>query len=70
MITAITITVNGESREAKAGASVADLLRELGLTAARLAIERNLQILPRDQWPSTTVEAGDNYEIVQFVGGG
>jgi thiamine biosynthesis protein ThiS len=49
---------------------VTDLLRELGLNAGRVAIERNLEILPRPKWAETTVEAGDRYEIVQFVGGG
>jgi sulfur carrier protein len=68
--TAITISVNGESRSAKAGASVSDLLRELGLESGRVAIERNLEILPRPQWPETLVQPGDRYEIVQFVGGG
>jgi thiamine biosynthesis protein ThiS len=64
------ITVNGERREAPQGATVADLLRELNLAAARVAIERNLQILPRPQWPNTAIEPGDRYEIVHFVGGG
>jgi thiamine biosynthesis protein ThiS len=68
--TAITVSVNGETHSAKAGASVADLLRELGLDTGRVAIERNLEILPRPQWAQTLVEAGDRYEIVQFVGGG
>ena len=68
--TAITISVNGENRSAKAGASVSDLLRELGLESGRVAIERNLEILPRPQWPETLVQSGDRYEIVQFVGGG
>ena len=66
----ITITVNGENRSAKPGASVTDLLRELGLESGRVAIERNLEILPRPRWIETRVEAGDRYEIVQFVGGG
>jgi thiamine biosynthesis protein ThiS len=70
METAITISVNGESRAAKAGASVADLLHDLGLDGGRVAIERNLEILPRPQWSDTRVESGDRYEIVQFVGGG
>jgi thiamine biosynthesis protein ThiS len=70
METAITISVNGESKNAKAGASVADLLRDLGLDGGRVAIERNLEILPRPQWSDTRVEPGDRYEIVQFVGGG
>ena len=68
--TAITISVNGEPRSAKAGASVTDLLRELGLDSGRVAIERNLEILPRPQWTQTLVANGDRYEIVQFVGGG
>ena len=63
------ITVNGEKRDVRPG-SVVDLLRELGLDSGRVAIERNLQILPRHEWAATSVEAGDRYEIVQFVGGG
>ena len=70
METTITISVNGETRSAQAGASVADLLRELGLDGGRVAIERNLAILSRPQWTQTLVERGDRYEIVQFVGGG
>ncbi len=68
--TAITISVNGENRVAKTGASVFDLLGELGLDGGRVAIERNLEILPRPQWAETLVAPGDRYEIVQFVGGG
>lgn len=66
----VTILVNGETRTANPGASVADLLRELGLDSGRVAIERNLEILPRPQWAQTQVAPGDRYEIVQFVGGG
>ena len=68
--TAIAISVNGEPRSAQPGASVVDLLRELGLDSGRVAIERNLEILPRPQWSQTLIERGDRYEIVQFVGGG
>ncbi|MGA2812227.1 MAG: sulfur carrier protein ThiS [Candidatus Acidiferrum sp.] len=66
----LQITVNGESRPANPGATVTDLLRELGLEASRVAIERNLDILPRPEWAETRIAAGDRYEIVQFVGGG
>jgi thiamine biosynthesis protein ThiS len=66
----ISVTVNGEDRAARPGATVTDLLRELGLDAGRVAIERNMEILPRPKWTETTVEDGDRYEIVQFVGGG
>ena len=65
-----TISVNGETRAAKPGTTVIDLLRELGLDEGRVAIERNLEILPRQKWTEIQVEAGDRYEIVQFVGGG
>ncbi|HLZ52690.1 MAG TPA: sulfur carrier protein ThiS [Candidatus Acidoferrum sp.] len=68
--TALSIVVNGEKREAKPGTVVAELLSTLGLEAGRVAIERNLEILPRPAWAQTRVEAGDRYEIVQFVGGG
>jgi len=65
-----TISVNGETRAAKPGATVIDLLRDLGLDGGRVAIERNLEILPRQKWTETQVQSGDRYEIVQFVGGG
>ena len=66
----ITITVNGEQRIAKSGSTVTDLLREMGLDSRRVAIERNLEILSRPAWQMTPIEAGDRYEILQFVGGG
>ncbi len=64
------IQVNGETRPAITGATVIDLLRELGLEDGRVAIERNLEILPRPKWSETKVVPGDRYEIVHFVGGG
>ena len=63
MQTTISILVNGEGRMAKPGAMVTDLLRELGLDSGRVAIERNLEILPRLKWTETRVEAGDRYEL-------
>jgi len=68
--TTLTITVNGESRTIQPGATVIDLLQEIGLSSGRVAIERNFEILPRDQWPTTQVQPNDRYEIVYFVGGG
>ena len=66
----IAIVVNGESRTAVDGATVLQLLEALGLHSGRVAIERNLEILPRSEWARTQVARGDRYEIVQFVGGG
>jgi thiamine biosynthesis protein ThiS len=66
----MTITINGERREIPEGLNVTALLDHLGMSNKRVAIERNLDILPRGQWQGTQVESGDSFEIVQFVGGG
>ena len=66
----MNVLINGESREVPEGLSVTTLLGYLGIHPGRVAIERNLEILPRAQWESTRVEPGDRYEIVNFVGGG
>ena len=66
----LTIIVNGEQRAAKPGSTVSDLLQEMSLDPGRVAIERNLEILSRADWQKTTLQPGDRYEIVQFVGGG
>lgn len=70
MPSAINILVNGENRETPPGTTVLTLLDQLGLNAGRVAIEYNLQILPKTQWSETKVAPGDRLEIVQFVGGG
>jgi thiamine biosynthesis protein ThiS len=66
----LTIQVNGDAREVPQGLNVTQLLEHLGLLANRLAIERNLQILPRPEWGTTLVSNGDTFEIVHLVGGG
>ena len=53
-----------------AGTTVWQLLEQLGLNPARVAIEYNLAILPKGKWEQTRMAAGDKLEIVQFVGGG
>ncbi|MGB9244047.1 MAG: sulfur carrier protein ThiS [Candidatus Acidiferrales bacterium] len=64
------ITVNGEVRAIPDGLSVAALLQHLEMTAERVAIERNLDILPRAKWQETMVQPDDRFEIVHLVGGG
>jgi sulfur carrier protein len=66
----LQITVNNEAHVVPAGINIRALLAHLGIRADRVAIERNLQILPRDRWEATQVAANDRYEIVHFVGGG
>ena len=65
-----SITVNGEHRRVAKGISVADLALELGLEPSRVAVERNLEVVPRSTLADVRVEDGDDYEIVTFVGGG
>jgi thiazole synthase len=64
------IRVNGEHRRVPGGISIADMVNSLGLDPLRVAVERNLEIIPRSTLGTTCVEDGDDYEIVHFVGGG
>jgi thiazole synthase len=66
----LSISVNGQHRRVAAGISVADLALELGLEPTRVAVERNLEIVPRSTLAEVKVEDGDDFEIVTFVGGG
>lgn len=66
----IQIQLNGEPYQLAAATKVSGLLTELQLTQGRLAIELNLNILPRTQWDETQLQDGDKLEIVHFVGGG
>lgn len=52
------------------GCSVADLVALMALDTRKLAVERNLEIVPRSQYATTRLHANDQLEIVQFVGGG
>ena len=64
------IVVNGESREVRAGETIAGLVRTLELDPGRLAIELDRRIVKRDAWASTALPEGARLDIVQFVGGG
>jgi thiamine biosynthesis protein ThiS len=66
----MTVTINGERREIPDGLSVAAMLEHLGMAGDRVALERNLDILPRARWQETQVQSNDSFEIVHFVGGG
>lgn len=64
------LMVNGEALETLAAADVAALVLELGLDLKKVAVERNLEIVPRSLYAQTPLADGDRIEIVQFVGGG
>ena len=64
------IHLNGEPRHVGDGISIVQLLHDLGLGERRVAVERNRDIVPRDDYASTRLAPGDVVEVVQFVGGG
>jgi len=66
----LVIQVNGEERRMAGGISIAAMLGEIGLDPRKVAVERNLEIVPRSTLGEVRVEDGDAYEIVHFVGGG
>jgi thiamine biosynthesis protein ThiS len=66
----IAISINGEPRRCATGLSVAGLIRELGLEPKKVAVERNLEIVPRSTHDEVMLSDGDALEIVHFVGGG
>jgi thiazole synthase len=66
----LNVTVNGDARRVGAGATVAGMLREIGIDPKRVAVERNLSIVPKSTLEEVPVEDGDQFEIVHFVGGG
>jgi thiamine biosynthesis protein ThiS len=66
----IALTVNGEARRFAAPLTITSLLDTLGLDCRKIAVERNLAIVPRSQHAVTTLQANDQLEIVHFIGGG
>ena len=66
----LSIRVNGEHKRVHGGLSVAEMLNSLGIDPGRVAVERNLEVVPRSSLAQTQVEDGDDYEVVHFVGGG
>lgn len=64
------ISVNGTPREVESDATVASLIELLGLELRGLAVERNLELVPRAEHASTRLTAGDRLEVVTLVGGG
>jgi len=64
------IQLNGEEREVVEGATLSILLGELGFSTARVAVERNREIVPPESYKATVLAEGDVLEVVGFVGGG
>ncbi len=62
--------VNGEQREGREGQTLLSLIKELGINPQKVAVERNLEIVPKSRYLDTMLANEDRLEIVQFVGGG
>ena len=65
-----SITVNGQHRRVREGMTISELALELGLESTKVAVERNLEVVPRSTHGEVRIEDGDDIEIVTFVGGG
>jgi thiamine biosynthesis protein ThiS len=66
----LKLQINGEPRDFPDGLTLAALVEQLGMKPDRVAVELNLEIVPRANWQSTQLKDGDKLEIVHFVGGG
>ena len=66
----ITVTINGDEKAVESGQSIATMLEGLGINPVRVAVERNLEIVPRSTLADVEIADGDKFEIVHFVGGG
>lgn len=64
------LTINGEAREVMEGVTLVDFLESRNLRAQMVVVERNGEIVPREQYAQTPLEAGDTLEIVQMMAGG
>lgn len=64
------ITINGEPRAFAREMTLGELIEQLELDQRRIAIERNMTIIPRNDYPHVELEEGDDIEIVEFIGGG
>lgn len=65
-----SISVNGQHKRVREGMTIAELAAELGLEPAKVAVERNMEVVPRSMLGEVKVMDGDDFEIVTFVGGG
>jgi len=66
----VTIRLNGDERQVEEGTTVAALLEALDIRAQRVVVEHNLRILRAGDFESARITAGDELEVLQFVGGG
>ena len=64
------ITVNGENRALESALTVESFLKQLDIDPRKVAVEKNLEIVPKSTFDSVLIDDGDRLEIVHFIGGG
>lgn len=64
------IEVNGETQQLPQGSTLEQLIVQMALSERRLAVELNLDVVPRSQYPNMQLQDGDRIEIVHAIGGG
>jgi len=66
----IKVCINGEEKEIKAQSTIKDILDTINMKSPMLVVERNLEIVPKDQYETCQLQNGDKLEVVSFFGGG
>ncbi len=64
------LMINGDTTELPDGTTVEAMLERLGVPTRKVAVERNLEIVPKSGYADIKLEPGDRIEIVHFIGGG
>lgn len=66
----INIKINGDDIELKESLTVAEMLQERNVEGSMFVVEKNLQIIPKENYAKEQIKSGDSFEIVSFFGGG
>ena len=66
----IKIILNGEEKEVNKENTIKDLLENINVKSPMLVVERNLEIVPKEQYETCQLQDGDKLEVVSFFGGG
>ncbi len=69
-IEGMTVTINGETRDVAPGTTLLEMLQHLGLNSKTLVVQRNGEIVPREEYMATVLAEGDDVDLIRFVGGG
>jgi len=66
----MTVTINGETRDVAPGTTLLEVLQHLGLSSKTMVVQRNGEIVPREDYMATVLVEADEVDLIRFVGGG